>query len=201
MRYPTAYKTLCDFFPLPLNQWLELESEVGERQLHKGEWLLQPGERPTMAYQVCDGLCRSYYLSHEGKEFTKHFHGPGELLAPLAELITGEPSRGYIQAVTPARVLTLPYLSLTRRYQGDRCWLELGRRLAEHIFLQKEVREFELLQLNAEQRYGRYLERFSELVEQTPQYMIASYLGITPVALSRLISRRKNALQAGTDPR
>ncbi|MCL6414922.1 Crp/Fnr family transcriptional regulator [Aestuariirhabdus sp. Z084] len=191
MRYPDAYNILCHFTPIPADQWIELEQEIGERHLAKGSLLLQPGGQPSMAYLVRDGLCRTYYLSHQGKEFTKHFHGPGDLLAPLAELLKGEPSRGYIHAVTDAQVLTLPYQSLTQRYQQERCWLELGRCLAEHIFLQKEAREFELLQLSADQRYDRYLERFSERIEQPPQYMIASYLGITPVALSRLISRRK----------
>ncbi|WP_426416003.1 Crp/Fnr family transcriptional regulator [Aestuariirhabdus sp. LZHN29] len=191
MLYPDAYRILSNFAPIPTHLWVDLEAEIGELPLHKGDLLLQPGEQPLMAYLVCEGLCRTYYLSHEGKEFTKHFHGPGDLLAPLAELLQGELSRGFIHAVTPARVLTLPYHSLTRRYQEDRCWLELGRRLAEYIFLQKEAREFELLQLSADQRYDRYLDRFAVLAEKPPQYMIASYLGITPVALSRLLSRRK----------
>jgi CRP-like cAMP-binding protein len=58
------------------------------------------------------------------------------------------------------------------------------------LALKKERREASFLLLDAGERYEAFLEDFADLVPRLPQYHIASYLGITPVALSRIRSRR-----------
>ena len=65
----------------------------------------------------------------------------------------------------------------------------IGRRMAENMFLIKSKREISLLNKTAEERY---LDLFSErpkLLKQIPLKYIASYIGVTPQALSRIRKR------------
>lgn len=59
------------------------------------------------------------------------------------------------------------------------------------LAMKKEQREYEFLCLSAAERYLLFCQREAELVPRLSQLDIARYLGITPVALSR-IRRRLN---------
>jgi hypothetical protein len=71
-------------------------------------------------------------------------------------------------------------------YERHPCWERLGRKNAEYMFLFKEAREKELLLDSLEVRYQRFVKNFPGLAQKIPQYHIASYLGVTDVALSRV---------------
>jgi CRP-like cAMP-binding protein len=57
------------------------------------------------------------------------------------------------------------------------------------LYMKKEQREYELLSLPAAERYQRLCAEDPDLIEQVTQNDIALYLGITPVALSRIKKR------------
>jgi len=59
----------------------------------------------------------------------------------------------------------------------------------QESYLEKEQREYEFLQLSATERYENFKFRYADIVDRLPKHQIASYLGITAVALSRLISK------------
>jgi len=77
-------------------------------------------------------------------------------------------------------------LALRDRYL---CWQEVAARYAEMLFAEKERREREFLSDDAATRYRTFLADSPDLESRLPQYFIASYLGITPVALSRIRGR------------
>ena len=61
-------------------------------------------------------------------------------------------------------------------------------------WVRKEIREIRLVTLSAEERYELFLNEYPGLEHRIPWYYIASFLGITPVALSRI--RRKKREEA-----
>jgi CRP-like cAMP-binding protein len=63
----------------------------------------------------------------------------------------------------------------------------------EGVAIRKERREGEFLLDSAEQRYQRLLTEQPELAERLPLYHLASYLGVTDVALSRIRRRLKQS--------
>ena len=65
----------------------------------------------------------------------------------------------------------------------------IGRKAAESLFLEKAKRELALLNDSAEQRYLNLFTEQPELILQIPLKYIASYIGITPQALSRIRRR------------
>lgn len=157
--------------------------------LQPGEHFVEAGEKGTAIAFLESGLLRSYYISPDGKEHNKHFFQPSELLAPLTSLVTGEPSPVYIGCLQEARLQIADYATLLKVYQAHPYLNKVGRILVEWAWIGKERRETQLIMLNSLERYQAFQQEFPGLEEQIPQYHIASYLGITPVQLSRLRAR------------
>lgn len=173
---------------LPDAEWRAFEALLKPTRFAKGEFFVEPGDRRGLVGLVRSGLFRFYYVDAAGRESTKAFRGPGELAAPYAELLMGVPSRTHIQALADSELLVADYSRLTALYARHPAWQELGRRVAENFYVNKERREFELLQLPAAERWKRFSDEYPGLAGKIPQYYVASYLGITPVALSRIVS-------------
>ena len=156
------------------------------REVSAGEHLLRSGERARSAYFVAHGLLREYYLDHEGQATTRRFCTEGEFSGSLADLLTGGPAMASIEALEPTTLLHLPWAELDALTQTHAVWQMVARRLAEGLYMHKMQREFEMLTLSAAERYARFSERHAALQARLPQHLVASYLGMTPVHLSRL---------------
>jgi len=160
------------------------------RHLPKGSHLLRAGARATELAVVVRGLLREYFLLRDGSERTKAFVLEGGVSGSLADLLSPTPSRAFIVAGEPVRLLVMPYDSMQALGRASPPWAELGRAGLERLLLQKAEREWELLGLDAEQRYAAFRARYPSLEARVLGKHVASYLGITPVHLSRLRRRR-----------
>lgn len=65
----------------------------------------------------------------------------------------------------------------------------IGRLMIEYLYVEKLKREFSFLSETAEERYLKLLKEQPELFQAVPLKYIASYMGITPQALSRIRKR------------
>ncbi len=157
--------------------------------LRRGEHLLRAGEMPRSLAFVESGLLRLYYLDADGREFTKSFCTEGEVVAAYSALLLGQPSRLFIEALEDSRLLVVDYRAYQELAVGHACWAAVNQRRAEALFIKKEQREATLLLDDAETRYRQFLVDHPGLEARVRQHHIASYLGITPVALSRIRAR------------
>jgi CRP-like cAMP-binding protein len=160
-----------------------------ERTLEKQAFFCQPGEPVRHFAIVLEGLVRHYYVDAKGRESVKAFRGPGEFSAPYAELIQQKPSRTFIQALAPTRLLTFEAARFEVLAENSLEVHRMARRFVEQHFVTKEQREYEFLQLSAEERYRQFCAERPEHLSHIPQHQVASYIGITPVALSRIRAR------------
>jgi CRP-like cAMP-binding protein len=191
MKYPQLYEQFNQWAKIPVEQWTIFEEKLAERSVRKGEYLLQAGDKALEFGIILNGIFRLYYTDKKGKEQIKAFRRDGELLGPYAEILLRIPSRTYIQAMENSRVVLINNDDFLPLYEKHSCWLTMGRLVAEKHFLAKEQREFEFLQLNVMERYKKFCEEHGPLIGKIPQHQIASYLGITPVALSRVLSKSR----------
>ena len=156
------------------------------------ECLYRPGQSASEVYFVHSGLVRVFNTTDSGeKEFNKSFVIEGQFVGALSSPLRVESSPYYIETMEPCELLVIPRSSLEALYQCSIVWANIGRIYMEHLAITKEQREAQLLTGSAEQRYLRFLEQYPNLVGRVPLYHIASYLGVTDVALSR-IRRRLN---------
>ncbi|MDP3231731.1 MAG: Crp/Fnr family transcriptional regulator [Myxococcales bacterium] len=175
--------------PISPKTWRAIVALGSRMSLAKGEYFSQPGEKATRFAVVISGLLRHYYLDTAGKESVKAFRGPMELSGPYAEIIQGRPSRTFIEALTAAELFVFEVAEVDTAAESSLELQRLFRRFVEVQFVAKEQREYEFLLLTAEERYRQFCASLPELLQHIPQHQIASYIGITPVALSRIRGR------------
>lgn len=172
--------------PISDAAWLDISGCFTEQSLAENSHLIQVGEHARDIAFVTEGVLREYFITEEGKEFNKAFVGAGTLTGSLYDLLSGLPSTASIQALTPVRMYRAPFQSFRALFDIHPCCERFGRLFAERLFIKKAKREYELMCLDATARYRLLLQQFPELENLVAQYHIASYLGITPVALSRI---------------
>lgn len=189
MKYETIYQFLRTYADIPEQQWTILESLVQENSYKKGDILLRAGEDAQHFHLILDGFMRMYYLDSKGNEYTKTFRDKFDIASPYAEMLQGIASRIYIEALEDSKTISLKYSDFKNLFKQHGCWSTLARKFTEKYYMLKEHREYEFLLLSAKERYDNFCTEYQHIMHKIPQYQIASYLGITPVSLSRLLKK------------
>lgn len=96
-----------------------------------------------------------------------------------------------LEALTDATTYEMNYSQINGSFDQYPALERWARKLAEFLFVSKEIREFQYFTMDASQRYGIFLQQFPELEGLVAQYIIAQYLGITPTQLSRIRKKMK----------
>jgi CRP-like cAMP-binding protein len=152
---------------------------------------VKAGDVAEQVFFICRGLVRFYYLTVDGKEHNKSFATEGQFAGSILSSTRREPSRFFIQALEPVAALAISTDALEHLYVQSAVWANIGRKYMEGVAIRKERREGEFLLDSAEERYRRLLTEQPQLAERLPLYHLASYLGVTDVALSRIRRRLK----------
>lgn len=176
-----------------LNDILTLDKSAKIKHFKKGEILQSEGEKNSLAYYVKKGLLRSYIIDHKGKEHIFMFASEGWLIADIESQEFDQPNEMFIDCIEDSEVIVFDRKSfnlakLTNNQLKENTHL-MARRIA---VLQRRV--IMLMSASAKERYDRFLDTYPNLLQRVPQRMIASFLGITPQALSTIrgkIARKK----------
>jgi CRP-like cAMP-binding protein len=185
------YARVSALAEVPVSEWLRAEALGKEESFKKRGRFLSAGDASDRFALVVRGLFRSFRVSAEGVESVKAFRAEGELLGAYAEMLQGLASLTHIEALEPSTVLSFRTRDFEALEAGHPSWIMLARRVAEHHFILKERREQEFLDLDAEGRLANFWAEHPHLAGRITQAEVAAYLGITPVALSRIVSRQK----------
>ena len=152
----------------------------------KNEFFIKAGENPDKFGLIISGIFRYFYIDNDGKEYTKYFALEDDLLISYSAILLGEVSRFYIEALENSEILISSFKTFNELTENNLSWNKIARKLTEQQYIKKEIREYQFLFDDAETRYLQFLKEYPDLIERVKHYHIASYLGITPVALSRI---------------
>ena len=184
--YSRLAAILRQSIPLDVQEETNLPLVFSLSRLNKGDFITREGDIPDKLSFVYMGAFKYFYLDEDGNEFIKHFCFEDDFVVSYASFLYRTPSRYYIQALEDAILLSTHIDIFLENIEKHRTWERLARLYTEQIYLFKEIREYMLLTKNAEQRYLHLLRDFPEIAKRIKQKDIASYLGITPVTLSRI---------------
>jgi len=182
-------KLLNTIVPIPDEEWEWLVANLGSRNYAAGDILFWPGEVDASIHYLHHGLVRYFYLSEDGKERNHTFASEGNLVGCLPAYVGVGPCTFTVEALEQTNSLVIPPNIIQSMENRHTCWSQFKLRLMEHVAIRKEEREAEFLTDTAEKRYRNFLLRYASLAERIPQYHIASFVGITPVGLSRIRKR------------
>lgn len=187
---------LDSLHPLSEPAWQAVQALARPLRSSPGQHLLQSGDRATEVFFLVEGLLREYYVDGGGHEATRRFCSAGALSGSLADLLQPGAAAAAIEVLAPSRVLALPWAQVDALAEQHPSLMKLLRRLAETLYVQKMQREFEMLTLPASERYQRFARQHADLDDRLPRHLVASYLGITPVHLSRIAGGKPRPVTA-----
>lgn len=189
VKVPLIQKLSENYAPIEIKDWGILEGMLTPKKVMKKQLFLREGDSSDQFAIIADGIFRLYFVHEDGKEFTKTFKKSGDVMGCLAEHFLGIPSRIHIEAVVDSEILVGSVKEFEKLTQSDIEWERVLKNIILDSYIDKEQREFEFLQLPAMERYKNFMKKFSEISVNLPKNHIASYLGITPVAFSRLLAQ------------
>ncbi|THF53088.1 Crp/Fnr family transcriptional regulator [Flavobacterium supellecticarium] len=167
-------------------QFEALTQNLKTATIEKGGILLQQGEICHHSFFVEQGLLRSYTIDDSGKEHIIQFATENWIISDRSSIFFNEPSDFFIDAVEPTT-----FVYLDQQFIHKASEISAAFRIFNEKALQNHIRHLQkrinlLLAATAEQRYLDFIKLYPDVTLRVPQWMIASYLGITPESLSRV---------------
>lgn len=166
--------------------WQRLTVSMDVHVIRKGDYLFQQGDFANRLFFLHSGLVRYVSVSDEGKEFTQTFAKSPRIIGSTQAMVTEARVLFGIQALEDSMISSYPWRAFYEQMRQDVGFLECYAKFLERIFIIKEERENAFVKHSAERRYLDFCADYPELKNVIPQQQIASYIGITPVALSRI---------------
>ena len=155
-------------------------------QFRKKEFVIQEGKACNHLYFVEKGCLRMYFINKKGVEQITQFALDGWWISDYQSFMNNTPSEYYIQTIEESRIVSIDNqnlnLLLIELPQLERYF----RLMMQKAVAGAQVRSKLLYEMSKEEFYVHFSTSFPEFMMRVPQYMIASYLGLTPEYLSEL---------------
>lgn len=173
------------YVPLSDEDWQVVASCWKVHHFAKGEFVSKAGAVETTFYIVESGVQRLYF-EHDGMEQCLGFSYGNSWSGDFDSFVGQHPGRFQVQAVTDSVLQGISHADLQQLFDRIPAMDRWGRLILEELVKGRATREVELLTLDAQERYGRLLERSPQLLQLVAQKDIASYLRMTPETFSRM---------------
>lgn len=172
------------------NDWGFFTSKLALIKIKKRTKILKIGEIENHISFINKGVVR-FYIPKEDKEkeITFGFCFSNEFVSAYDSFLTQQPSLYELEALTDIEMWSISHDDLQEVYNKTSIGNTLGRLSSERLYLIKSKREQSLLNETAEERYLKLFDERPKLIKEIPLKYIASYIGVTAQALSRIRKR------------
>ena len=175
--------------PLPEIDRDAFMAEANECVFSANQLLIPAGKKPDYLYLVVAGLLRAVYETEQGNVCSKEFYWENDIIFSMRSIIRDEPLPYSIYSVEDCRLIKIPlksYLKLVKKHPD---WKDYHIAQLNFYLHAKEVKEEMLLVNNSQEKVLKAYELFPDFVKRVPATLLASYLNLTPVSLSRIKKR------------
>jgi|TARA_B110000908_G_scaffold111368_1_gene130651 CRP-like cAMP-binding protein len=157
-----------------------------EKTVTKGEVLIREGQTVKKTFFVTDGCLRSFCTDKSGKEHTLQFAIKEWWISDFTAIYNNEPATLTVESIKDSKVIEFNASKLNNIFSQFPEFEVFQRKNLENHVVSLHKRILNQLQLTARERYDLFLEQYNDIEQYTPNYHIASYLGITQQSLSRI---------------
>lgn len=183
------FDNLIDQLKKDKTNWTKVQGLFVEREIPSKTVLLHEGEISTQLFFIKKG-CLRIWFNKDGKDITFQFFFERQGVSSIDSLLSNKPSMFTIESIEPSALITLSkdHFEQLLQYYPD-----LKNGFQEILF--QRFRNYATLFLSMikdtpRERYEDLIRNHPEIIQRVPQHYIASYLGITPISLSRIRNRK-----------
>jgi CRP-like cAMP-binding protein len=160
-----------------------------EREIPSKTTLLTEGQIATQVHFIKKG-CLRIWFNKDGKDITFQFFFEGQAVASIDSFVNNQPSLFTIESIEPSVIISI---SKENFEQLQQFYPKMKENFQQIMF--DRLRNYSLLFLSRikdspSERYADLINNHPEIIKRVPQHYIASYLGITPISLSRIRNRK-----------
>jgi CRP-like cAMP-binding protein len=176
------------FIDLQKKDILLIEELTTVKYFSKNEFILIQGTVCNFVAFINKGAFRGFY-SVDGQEYSKQFFLEGGFCTDYSSFLTEKKSLTFLQATEDSTVIFFEKKAVDVMYKVIPNFVQFGKLLAESLYIKVCDINASFILNSPEERYSNLITERPEVIQRVPQYMIASYLGVTPEALSRIRRR------------
>ena len=172
--------------PISINSLKEIERILEYKIVKKGETFIKRNRKNKKEYFILEGICRSYLTNPQGEEITITFFTSNSVLSPHSIRTINETSVLNFQALTTVKFAAMDALKFEQLMVDKRDIRRFGNTVMRNELARKVDKEIGLVSLTAKERLLKFRAQYPLLENLIPHPIIASYLGITNISLSRI---------------
>lgn len=150
-----------------------------------GDLIVASGDKENKLYLLMDGLIRKYYLDYQGNDLTHQFLEAGQVFSTQHVVFSGQVICNF-EAVELCKLVCFDYERVQKLMLEDLSLTKIYIGILEETLRIKLVRETALLTETATERYVKLKTEIPDIDQRVSHAHIASYIGVTPVSLSRI---------------
>jgi CRP-like cAMP-binding protein len=184
------YKNLVSY----INQVVQLSNTeiellkiyVTERHYLKNQYIIQQGDTCKTESFIVSGCTKTFYVHENGQEHIIMFSVKDWWTADIGSFVSQTPADFNVQCLEDTTVIQFHYDTIDELFEKIPKLERFFRKIIERAFVSSQKRLIRNLSLNAKDRYVHFKTTYPEINQRIPQYMIASYLGITKEFFSKI---------------
>jgi len=166
-----------------------LISLISYRKLLKGQYFLQQGDVCKYSGFVISGCTKTFYVDEEGQEHVVMFSIEDWWTSDMGSFITQKPADFNVQCLENTELIQFSYENQQQMMQEIPKLERFFRIIVEKAFVASQKRILRNMSMSAKDRYLFFRKEYPQMEQRIPQYLIASYLGITKEFLSKIKSQ------------
>jgi CRP-like cAMP-binding protein len=156
------------------------------KKVRKRQFVSEQGEICRYENFVAEGCLRCYHIDPKGVEHVVQFAVEGWWVSDLRSFKTESPADFSVEAIEASTLIQFRLRDLEELYRRIPALERFFRTMFEYALIAAQKRIVDSYSEDAKQRYLEFRQRHPDIEKRVPNYMIASFLGITPEFLSRI---------------
>jgi len=186
MHYSSFLNYINNYIDLSEKEIAFLRSNTNYKKYLKGDYIVQQGAVCKHTNFIISGCTKNFYVDQQGQEHIVTFAIENWWSADLSSFITQTPSDFNVKCIEATEVIQFTYQNQDEIFQNIPKMETLFRKLLEKALVSSQKRIVNNFSLSAKDQYLYFKKQFSTIEQRVPQYMVASYLGITKEFLSKI---------------
>lgn len=180
------------FKEIQLKDLFKVLRKAQVRKLAAGAIYLKEGSVDKSLAYIQKGLIRVYQISEKGEDLTIMLRWEDQFIASHDTIIYNRASRFYYQALEETIIIEADYAEIEATLYQSPGFEKTRYNFTLHMLSEALERIESFVLHNPEERYLELMERKSDILQRVPDKHLATFLGITPVSLSRIRKRIAN---------
>ena len=156
------------------------------RQYLKGQFIEQAGDISRYQNFVHSGIVKNFYIDQDGNEHIVTFGIEDWWCGDICSFTTQTPAEFHTQCLADSTIIQISYENVERLYLKIPKLERYFRLIVQKAYGNMSKRIVRNHSMPAKDRYIQFIDTYPEIARQVPQYLIASYLGITKEFLSNI---------------